>query len=92
MGLEGKLTTKAREGFEEKMRRQHPYAVTEDNIRKFCDGIMANAHSFLSDSVLEAFDAFTKYYPENREHVEGWKSNDSWKVNRRIVMPNWLEF
>lgn len=70
MGLEGKLTTKAREGFEEKMRRQHPYAVTEDNIRKFCDGIMANAHSFLSDSVLEAFDAFTKYYPENREHVE----------------------
>lgn len=53
---------------------------------------MVNGRGFLEDSVLEAFDVFTKYWPENREHVEGWKSNDSWKVNKRVVMPNWLEF
>lgn len=31
---------------------------------------MANGHGFLEDSILEAFDAFTKYHEENREHVE----------------------
>ena len=29
----------------------------------------------------------TRYYDENRVHVEGWKTNDAWKVNRRVVLP-----
>lgn len=35
----------------------------------------------------EAFDIMTRYHGENRVHVEGWKTNDAWRVNRRVVLP-----
>ncbi len=91
MGIEGKITDRVRQDFNRRMVEQHDVAVTEENIRSFVDSVFQNSGKFLADSVEEAFDEFTKYHPENREHVEGWKSNDSWKVNRRIVMPHWLE-
>ncbi len=33
------------------------------------------------------FDSFTRYHEENREYVEGWKTNSSWKVKKRVILP-----
>jgi hypothetical protein len=24
-------------------------------------------------------------------HIEGWKTNDKWKVNRKVILPNFLD-
>ena len=38
--------------------------------------------------IEEAFDNMTKYHKDNRVYVEGWKTNDAWKVNRKFILPN----
>ena len=42
----------------------------------------------MRDSVVEVFDMATKYHEKNIIHVEGWKTNKSWKLNKRIIMPS----
>ena len=37
--------------------------------------------------VLEAFDTLTKHYHENREAVEGWKTNAAYLVGRKFILP-----
>jgi hypothetical protein len=36
------------------------------------------------------FDLFTMYHKENRCHVEGWVTNKSWKVNRKVILPHFI--
>jgi len=37
------------------------------------------------------FDQLTRYHDENRVHIEGWKSNDYFFINKRVVLPNMCE-
>ena len=36
-------------------------------------------------------DNMTRWHEENREHFEGWKSNDCWRINKRVIIPNCAE-
>ena len=38
--------------------------------------------------IVEVFDSLTLYHEQNRVHVEGWKTNDAWKVNQRFILPD----
>ena len=41
-------------------------------------------------AIMDVFDKFTQYHKENRCHVEGWKTNEAWKVNKKVILPNYL--
>lgn len=62
-------------------------AFSEENVYALVESIFLNRGAILQQCVVEAFDLMTRYYDENRVHVEGWKTNDAWKVNRRVVLP-----
>lgn len=62
-------------------------AFSEENVHALVESIFLNRGAILQQCVVEAFDLMTRYYDENRVHVEGWKTNDAWKVNRRVVLP-----
>ena len=62
-------------------------AFSEENVYALVESIFLNRGAILQQCVVEAFDIMTRYYDENRVHVEGWKTNDAWKVNRRVVLP-----
>ena len=38
-------------------------------------------------SVANVFDELTRYFKGNTNHTEGWKTNDSYKVNQKLVFP-----
>jgi len=38
----------------------------------------------LENAIVEVFEELTKYDNENRFYPEGWKTNDSWKVNKKF--------
>ena len=38
-------------------------------------------------SVANVFQELTRCYNGNRVHSEGWKTNDSYKVNRKLIFP-----
>lgn len=44
-----------------------------------------------TSSILEVFDIFTKYYPENREHIEGWQHNSAFMIWKKVILPYFTE-
>jgi len=84
------MTSKLRDDFHKFMREQGTLAITHENIHAFADMVFSNRGNIMDNAITEAFDIFTKYYKENRVHIEWWKTNDSWKVNKKIILPNWI--
>jgi predicted RNA methylase len=81
------VTTKVQETFYENQRTQGEMAFTAENIQLLFDDLFFNREAIMQQCIIDAFDLLTKYHKENRVHVEGWKTNDAWKVNRKVVLP-----
>lgn len=87
IGAERFMTSKVRDDFNKFMREQGNIALTKNNIEIFLQNLMKKSGSIMDSTILEVFDYFTKYHKENRIYIEGWKTNDSWKVNRKVILP-----
>lgn len=62
----------------------------EHNIYNVINTLLSNTDNILNQSVCDVFDIMTKYHEENRCYKEGWKTNDSWKVNKKVILPNYV--
>jgi hypothetical protein len=60
---------------------------TKENMKGTLENIWQQRWKLFEISVAHVFDELTRYYEGNREWHEGWKSNDNYKVNKRIVFP-----
>lgn len=81
------MTQGVRDEFMKMQNRQQSIEFSEDNINKMLEMLFMSSGTIKESAIVEAFDLMTKYHKENRVHVEGWKSNDYWRVNRRVVLP-----
>jgi hypothetical protein len=88
LDVEKFMTQKVRDDFREKMSSQKNIAISKKNIMDFVSALMQNGGNILEENISAVFDHFTKYYSENREYVEGWKTNERWKVGKRVILPN----
>jgi len=84
-----RMTERVRREFDEKFTMQSKVAFTKPNMLELMEALFQNQGAILDQCVLDAFDYLTNYYEENRSHVEGWKTNDRWMVNRKVVIP-WI--
>lgn len=72
---------------------EHGYMdFTKENVLGLVDLIFANRNGILEQAVVAVFDTFTKYHADNRCYVEGWKTNDKFKVTRRVILPRWVRW
>lgn len=66
------------------------------NIRMLLTAIQANHVEMLTDSVVAMFEKITQYhmnqYSSNIHYYNGWKTNDAYKINKKIVIPISHEF
>ena len=83
------LTDKVMKEIDSQFETVKKLEFTESNIRKFLSNLIFKQEEIINECILEVFDNFTRYYPENRVHIEGWKSNDVFFVGRRVVLP-WM--
>lgn len=86
------MTSQLRSDFQTYLAQQSQMAITKENILEFLDMIMSNRGNIMDNAVVEVFDMFTRYHKENRLHIEGWKTNDKFKVNKRVILPNFVSF
>jgi Domain of unknown function (DUF4942) len=75
------------QNFEKFIKQQSKMAFTKENTRDFFEMIMMNSGNILEKAIVEVFDMLTERYHENRMSVEGWKTNDSYKVNKKVIFP-----
>lgn len=81
------LTTGVQRNLSGMEQQQGVTAFTIENIDALFMSLFANKDKIFESCIEEVFDYMTNYYPENRLHVEGWKTNSQWKVNRRVILP-----
>jgi hypothetical protein len=90
--LERYMTTKVRENFQEFTMQQGCMAFTEANIKAMFDMLFMNRENILEQALVDVFDMMTNFHRDNRIHIEGWKTNDAHKVNRKVIVPYYIEF
>lgn len=86
------LTTKVKEDFTSRFSQQRKVAFTEENMKEMFSILFMNRTSILDSCILEVFDTMTMYYKENRCHIEGWKTNDKYKVNMKVILPRYIKY
>lgn len=92
LGMERYMTQSVRKNFESFTSKQGAMQFTKENISHLIQMLIMNGSTILEKAIVEVFDSMTSYYKENRLHVEGWKTNDSWKVNRKVIFPYGVNF
>ena len=65
---------------------------TAENIKGTLQNVFSQRDRLFEQSVANVFDGLTRYYKGNTNHTEGWKSNDNYKINKKIVFPHGCEF
>jgi len=91
------VTKSVREQLESFKKEQTYMAFTKDNMEDLFYTLMENKGNIAKNCIVDAFDEMTKYNKDNRLHFEGWKTNDSWKVNKKVIFPwaidtSWLKY
>ena len=81
------MSAGVRQEFETQLERVRKLEFTTLNIRRFLVNLYNSQGEIFEQMLEEVFDWLTKYHKDNRVHVEGWKSNDSFFVNKRCVLP-----
>lgn len=65
---------------------------TKENIKGTLQNVFLQRGRLFEQSVANVFDELTRYYKGNTNHHEGWKTNDNYMVNRKIIFPYGCRF
>lgn len=81
------MTSKVQDQFNAQLETVRQLEFTTANIRQFLINLLNSQGSIMDECFTSVFDLLTMYHKENRVHIEGWKSNDSFFVKKRCVLP-----
>lgn len=89
------LTSGMRDSYREKLEEFKEYDFSEFNIGQVKKNIEDNLIVSLNDTIISMFDklshqhAYTEY-ADNVHYFSGWKTNKSWKINKKVILPMYL--
>jgi len=86
------LDKKQREQFLRDIERESTIPFTKENIKGTLENIWLQRQKLFEMSVANVFDELTRYYKGNTSWHEGWKTNDNYKVNKKIIFPYGCSF
>lgn len=86
------LDKKQTEEFVRDIERNGNIPFTAENIKGTLENVFAQRGKLFEMSVANVFDELIRYHKANHVHHEGWKTNDSYKVNRKLVFPYGCQF
>jgi len=81
------LDKKQTEEFLREIERTGNVPFTKENIKGTLENVFLQRGKLFEKSVANVFDELTRYYNGNTNHTEGWKTNDSYKVNEKLIFP-----
>jgi len=91
--VKNKITEKVRERFLNRIDLQCKMEFSRENIRQFIINLIGNYNDMLTESVVEIFNKMSEKYhwidetSKNTYLFNGWKTNKSWFVNKKVVLP-----
>lgn len=87
------MSSNVLKNFEQFISQQSNMSFNKENVFSFFDFIMNNRINIIEQAIIEVFEDLTsRGYTENRMYVETWKTNDAYKVNRKIIAPAYVKY
>lgn len=87
MNMDKYMTKKMKADVNKFVEIQTQVPFTMGNVYKMIEVITGTHHSRMDQAIVDVFDLITRHYHENKYNVEGWKTNDSYIVNKKIILP-----
>lgn len=81
------LDKKQTEAFLRDVERNGNIPFTADNIKATLENVYLQRKKLFEQSCANVFDELCRYFKGNGNHTEGWKTNDSYKVNEKLIFP-----
>lgn len=89
----GRITTSNfQRTFEEFITQTSSISFTVENVMLVLQKFFFDRNDIMLQCVLEVFDKATAYHEKNVVHTEGWKTNKSWRIAPKIIMPWGIAF
>lgn len=85
--LKDYATEGVRRNLNKLLEQQQALVFDRANIASMLELLFTNRLELLRQALVETFDRMCSFYPGNKRHWEGWKSNAAHMVNRKVVMP-----
>ena len=85
-------TSRLRQDLDSFITEQSNIAFTKENIIAVVEMLFNNRHAYMRNALLDVFETLTKYDKENKIHWEGWKTNDCYKVNHKVIIPSIVSY
>lgn len=82
------VTESVQQELSKQQAQQGQMAYTAENMEALFNQLFASREQIMINCIVDAFENMTKWYDENRIHVEGYKTNSSYKVGKRFILPN----
>ncbi len=89
-----RMTENKQKEFEVLLVQRYRMDFTENNIRQFILNLIGGYEQTLTEAVVDVFDMFTvrHCYEDGIDHgnvhmFNGWKTNKSFRVNKKIIIP-----
>lgn len=85
------LTNEARQKLNRQISAANEMEINFTNIKMLLTALAYNQQDILIDSIVSIFKRITKHhmnqYSSNIHMYNGWKTNDAYKVNHKIIIP-----
>lgn len=85
------LTNEVRQKLNRQLAGVHDMEINIPNIKMMLMALQQNQKDILLDSIVSIFERITKYhmnqYSSNVHYYNGWKTNDAYKINHKIIIP-----
>jgi hypothetical protein len=84
-------TERVRRDFYSYQQEQGALDFTEENIWNLLQELFLNRKNVMMNSLVDVFDHMTSFDAKNKTHYEGWKTNSAHAVNRKVILPGFVE-
>ena len=85
------LTNEAVQKLNRQIEAANEMEINLANIRMLLTALGANQRDILTESVVSIFKKITRYhmneYSTNIHYYDGWKTNDAYRINHKIIIP-----
>ncbi|MDE3744073.1 DUF4942 domain-containing protein [Maribacter polysaccharolyticus] len=93
LNMDRYMTSKVQSNFELFIQQQSAMSFTKENVHDLFHMLVNNSGTILEQAIIDVFEMLTEnYYSENRMTVPGWKTNDRYKVNKKIIAPVYVRY
>jgi len=92
----GQLTTNLRDDLQKQIDRLQDYEFSSFNIYEIMVQMNARVNDGVESTIMSLFDDWTRKYSwrdensQNRHYFDGWKTNDAFAVNKKVIIPMYL--